>query len=121
MLPNPVSSVGSPSLRALKANPLWPPPFSFHQPPPREATCLSLTSQPPRKGALGPGGGGEGRSHRDIPSDGRQLSLFRCPRVSPQLSASHGPSTSSSQQLLKPEKRRKWKPGVSRMSVRATG
>ena len=60
------------------------------------------------------------RSHRDIPSDRRQLSLFRCPRVSPRLSASHGPSTSSSQQLLKPEKRRKWKPGVSCVSVRAT-
>lgn len=31
------------------------------------------------------------------------------------------PSTSSTQQLLKPEKGRKWKPGVSRLSVSATG
>lgn len=104
--------------RALMAKPLWPPPLSGHQPPTKRSQLPASPASLPRRESQG---GGGCSPHRDIPSVCRQLAPFRCPGVSPRLSASHSPSTSSSQQLLKPEKGRKWKPGVSRCSVSATG
>lgn len=55
----------------------------------------------------------------NIPSVCRQHSLFRCPGVSLRLSASHGPATSSGQQLLKLETGRKQETRCQRLSVSA--
>lgn len=92
---------------------------SFHQPPTKRSQ-LPASPEGNHTAGRGKAGGGH-RPHRDIPSACRQLAPFRCQGVSPRLSASHSPSTSSGQQLLKPEKGRKWKPGASRLSVSATG
>lgn len=98
---------------ALKAKPLYhsspAPDQEGYLPAP---SPISLLRREPCRGR---------RPHRDIPSVCRQLTLFRCPGISSQPSTSHSPSTSSSQQILKPEKRRKWRPYVSRLSVSATG
>lgn len=98
---------------ALKAKPLYhsspAPDQEGYLPAP---SPISLLRREPCRGC---------RPHRDIPSVCRQLTLFRCPGISSQPSTSHSPSTSSSQQILKPEKRRKWRPYVSRLSVSATG
>lgn len=100
--------------------------LSIHPPPTKSSRLPAAPAASPEENhtagsrEAGVGVGGH-RPHRDIPSVCRQLAPFRCQGVSPRLSASHSPSTSSGQQLLKPEKGRKWKPGVSRLSVSATG
>ena len=97
----------SPGLGALKVKPLWPPALSSPAPTKRGHLL------PPHLPAS-PGGGPVGGAGltANIPSVRRQHSLFRCPGVSLWLSASHGPATSSGQQLLNPEMGRKQKPGV---------
>lgn len=92
---------------ALKVKPLWPPVLSSPAPTKR---CHLLPPHLPASPGEGPVGGAGLTAN--IPSVRRQHSLFRCPGVSLWLSASHGPATSSGQQLLKPEMGRKQKPGV---------